>query len=138
MAMTVRDHIDRNAINVDSDVGAVVGIKAAQEDLLGFAAASVLGNDQSRRHLQHLVGGATRPDLQVERAHRARGSRRIGPFGLHQHFAEMDGTRMQMQVESGLAFGPYLHLALVGFVSNDARAHNIRTRDDALQGKTAL
>ena len=40
-------HVDRKAIDGDRDVGAVIRVEAAQEDLFGFAATGVLCDDET-------------------------------------------------------------------------------------------
>ena len=50
------------------DVGAVVGVEAAQEDLLRLAAAGVLRDDQPRNDPEQVLGGHPRPKLDVELA----------------------------------------------------------------------
>src|SRR5438105_4861668 len=61
-------HVDRHAVDRDCEVSAMVEVVAAQEILVGFALAAVLGNDQawrdferfrwlSRRSLSNLLAG---------------------------------------------------------------------------------
>ena len=48
LTMGMADHVYRDAVNEDREVGAVVRIETAKEDLIGFAAAMMLADDQSR------------------------------------------------------------------------------------------
>jgi hypothetical protein len=70
--VAVADHVDGQPIEGELDVGAVVGVEAAQEELVGLPAARVLddhqsgGDPQQIRRLQH------RPQLEVLVAHGAR------------------------------------------------------------------
>ena len=48
LAVGMADHIYRYAVDEDRKVGAVVRIETAKEDLIGFPAAMMLADDQSR------------------------------------------------------------------------------------------
>ena len=56
VALSVGNHIDRQSIHGQSDVGAVIQIKAPQENLLGFPSPSVLADEQTRYHSQDFLG----------------------------------------------------------------------------------
>ena len=55
LAVAVARHVDGHAVGVDRDVGAVIGIEAADEVLIRFSAAGVLADHQAR-HLAQDVG----------------------------------------------------------------------------------
>lgn len=55
LPMCVRYHIDWHAIHRQPDVGAVVNVEAAQEDLLCLAAAGMLCNKKSWYQPQHIL-----------------------------------------------------------------------------------
>ena len=72
-------HVDGHAVDLDGEIGAVVEIEAAQKILVGFAFAGMLGDDQSRHHLQRLAGAGEglRVHLRAADGHGAGGG------GLH-------------------------------------------------------
>ena len=49
-------HVDGHAVDPDREIGAVVEVEAAQEILVGFALAGMLGDDQAGHDLQRLAG----------------------------------------------------------------------------------
>ena len=50
--MRVRRHVHRHARDRRAEVGAVVEIEPAKEELIGFALAAVLGDDDTRDGFQ--------------------------------------------------------------------------------------
>ncbi len=54
--MTVRRHVDRYAVDARRQVRAVIEIEAAQEELVRFAVAAVLSDDQAWHHFHELTG----------------------------------------------------------------------------------
>ena len=54
--MPVRAHVDRHAVHEHRKVGAVVEVEAAQEILVGLAAAGMRGGDKSRHELEQVAG----------------------------------------------------------------------------------
>ena len=48
LAMAVTAHIHRHAVDACGEIRAVVEVKAAEEELIGLAAAAVLRSDQTR------------------------------------------------------------------------------------------
>ena len=64
LAVPVGAHVDRHAVEPEGKVGAVVEIHAAQEVLIGFAFAAVLGDDQAGRGLEHFARPLDRPRVQ--------------------------------------------------------------------------
>lgn len=61
----MRAHVDRHTGHRRGQIGAVVQIEAAQEVLVRFAVATVLGDDQPRRRLQQLARAQQRPVLKL-------------------------------------------------------------------------
>jgi hypothetical protein len=53
--MGMADHIDRNPIQADGEIGAVIEIEAAQEILVGLTAARMLGDDDTGNILNNLA-----------------------------------------------------------------------------------
>src|SRR4029079_6208705 len=51
VAVAVAGEVDGHAVDEDGDVGAVIGVDAAQEPLLGGAAAAVVLREQEAGHL---------------------------------------------------------------------------------------
>ena len=49
LAMGMADDINGNAINKNGEIRAMVGVEAAEKDLISLAAAVMLANDQPRR-----------------------------------------------------------------------------------------
>ena len=68
----------------------MVGVEAAQKDLLGY--------DQAGHELQHLMCRFVGAHLQVEVAHSRGRCSGKGPFGLHEDFVEMDGAGVQVNI----------------------------------------
>ena len=60
-------HVDRHAVDLDGEIGAVVEIEAAQEILVGFAFAGMLGDDQAGHDLQRLAGARERHGVHLAR-----------------------------------------------------------------------
>ena len=71
LTMPVAAEVQRYVVQQSGEVGAVVQIKAAQEVLVGLAAAGVLSGDEARNHFQQLGHPQQRADRQVGAAHRA-------------------------------------------------------------------
>ncbi len=71
VAVRVRGHVHRHAVHVGGEVGAVVQVEAAQEVLVGLAAAAVLRDDHARHELQHLGGSQGGPVGQQARVEAA-------------------------------------------------------------------
>ena len=65
LAVRVRHHVDRHAVDRQREVGAVVGVEAAQEVLVRLAAARVLHHHQPGRDAQDVLHAADRPQLEV-------------------------------------------------------------------------
>ena len=65
LAVGVRRHVDRHAVHVGREVGAVVEVEAAQEVLVRLAVTAVLGHDQAWNDLEHLAGPEHRPALDL-------------------------------------------------------------------------
>ena len=78
LAVAVRAQVPRHAVHVRREVRAVVQVEAAQEVLVGFAAARVLHRNQSGYRLEQLGNAQHRPHRQIRTAHGAlaRGVRR--------------------------------------------------------------
>jgi hypothetical protein len=53
--MRVRRQVDRHAQHAGCEVGAVVEVEAAQEELVGLAVAAVLRGDETGHRLQHFT-----------------------------------------------------------------------------------
>ena len=51
LAMAVTAHIHRHAVDACGEIRAVVEVKAAEEELIGLAAAAMLRCDQTRHRL---------------------------------------------------------------------------------------
>ena len=117
-----------NPIHRDGHIGAVVGVEAAQEDLFGFAAAGVLGNDEARHQLQHLMGRAIGADVQIELTHGPRGGRREGSFAVNQHFAHVEGAGGQGDDQAGLLFRGHPHGVGEGGITDLTDFHLVGTR----------
>ena len=71
LAVAVGRHVDRHAACRDREVGAVVEVEAAQEVLVGLAAARVLGGDGAGHGLDQLAGAELGSTLEVLPAGRA-------------------------------------------------------------------
>ena len=82
LTVRVRGHVHRDSIEVHRDVGAVIGVEPAQEDLIGLASALVLGEDQAGNDAKDVAGRAARPQEEVLVADdaRARARERLLPF----------------------------------------------------------
>ena len=56
LAMGMAGHVDGNVVHAHRQIGAVIEIKAAQEILVGFSAARMLGDDHAGNFLHHFGG----------------------------------------------------------------------------------
>ncbi|MPN56411.1 hypothetical protein SDC9_204099 [bioreactor metagenome] len=78
--MGVAGHVDRHAQDVGGEVAAVVEIETAQEILVGFAVAGVLGDDHAGHGFQRFGRTQQRPVGQLPGGDRALGGR-VGDTG---------------------------------------------------------
>ena len=82
LAVGVAAEVDGQIVDEQRDVGAVIGVEAAQEVLLGLAAALVLADDEARDQPQDLGGPSRREQLDViagdHHLRRGRGGQRRG------------------------------------------------------------
>ena len=69
LPVRVRGHVHRHAVDGDGHIGAVIGVEAAQEELVGLAAALVLRDHQARNGAQHVFRGEARAQEEVAVAH---------------------------------------------------------------------
>ena len=78
--MPVAAHVDRCAIDMASQIGAMIQVEAAQEELVSLARAAVLGGDQPGHRFGQFADPRPGPVLEVAIAHRsfARGVRDSG------------------------------------------------------------
>ena len=65
LTMRVADHVDRYTIDEDGEVGAVVRVEPTEKNLVGFAAAVMLADNQSRCQPQNIAGRIRWTQLQV-------------------------------------------------------------------------
>ena len=65
LAMRVGAHVDRHVIDEEADIGAMVEREAAQEILIGFSSAAVLGDDEARHAFEHLARHVGRSGFQL-------------------------------------------------------------------------
>ncbi len=65
LAMAMRGHVDRHAVDGDGEVRTVIKIEAAQEILIGFAFAGMLGHDQPRHHLEQFADPRGRARIEL-------------------------------------------------------------------------
>ena len=65
LAVAVARHVDRDAVGVDRDVGAVIGVEPADEVLIGLSAAGVLRHHQAGDLAQDVGHLGARAVLQV-------------------------------------------------------------------------
>ena len=77
LAVRVRRHVDRHAVDEGREVGAVVEVEAAQVVLVRLAVAAVLRHDHAGHELEHLGRPQGRPALDQLRGHGA-GAGRVG------------------------------------------------------------
>ncbi len=83
LSVGVRDHVHRDAVDRNREVGAVVGVEAAQEILVGLAAARVLYDHQPGSDAQDVLHAADRSQLKVAVTHRERRGGADRPLGEH-------------------------------------------------------
>jgi hypothetical protein len=89
LAVGVAHHIHGQPIDAHRKVGAVVGIEAAHEYLLGLATARVLRNKEARHQPQQVLRRVDRPQRLVDV--RDSGQRLIRVAGLaHCHFGQAE------------------------------------------------
>ena len=65
LAVRMAHHVHRNAIDENREVGAVVRVETAKQNLIGFAAAVMLADDQTRSQLQNIARSVGRTKLQI-------------------------------------------------------------------------
>ena len=65
LAMRVAHHVDGNAVDVNREISAMVGVKSAEKNLIGLAAAVVLSEYQSGHQPQHIGRRSERAKLEV-------------------------------------------------------------------------
>ena len=53
--MPVCTHVDRHTLGAGEEIGAVIQVETAQEVLIGFAGAGMLGGDHAGNHLHQLA-----------------------------------------------------------------------------------
>ena len=83
LAVGVGARVDRDAVEVGGEVGAVVEVEAAQEELVRLAGAGVLGGDQAGHGLEQLADPVDGAQLEVEPADAPfRGRVRLPDLGL--------------------------------------------------------
>ena len=70
LPMRMGAHIDRDIIDPDRQVGAVVEVVAAQEILVGFALPAMLGHDQAGDRLEYFPRPRDRPCVERFTGHR--------------------------------------------------------------------
>ena len=67
VAVRVVDLVDRNTLDGELDVLALLGVEAAQEHLIGVARATLVREKQARRLFEHLAGACLRGLRQLRR-----------------------------------------------------------------------
>jgi hypothetical protein len=65
LAMGVGAHVDRDIVDPDRHIGAMVEVVPAQKILVGFALAGMLGDDQAGRRLQDFARARHRPRVEL-------------------------------------------------------------------------
>ena len=65
LAVAMARQIDRHAVHMHGEIGAVIQIEASEEVLICLAAAAVLRDDHSGDGLQHLCRPQQRPAFQL-------------------------------------------------------------------------
>jgi hypothetical protein len=65
LSVRVAYHVDRNAIDENGEVAAMIRIETTKEDLIRFAAAVMLPDNQSRRQPKHVGRRARGAKLQI-------------------------------------------------------------------------
>jgi hypothetical protein len=63
--MRVSAHVDRHAVDRDSQISAVIEIEAAQKILVGLAVAAVLRDDQAGYDFERLSGAGKRTRIDL-------------------------------------------------------------------------
>nr|WP_243453531.1 hypothetical protein [Polymorphobacter multimanifer] len=65
LAMAVAAIVERHAIEECSEVGAVIEVEAAQEILIGLAAARMLGRNEAGHNLKQFPGALQRTSIEI-------------------------------------------------------------------------
>jgi hypothetical protein len=95
LAVGVRAEVDRHAVDEQRDVGTMVGVEAAQEVLLGLAAAGVLANHQPGHEPDHVGRAPVRAQLEVLGRNQDLRRRRHRRWRLH-HDRRHHGRRLRL------------------------------------------
>ena len=93
LAVAVGAHVDWHAVDPGGEVRPVIQIESAQEHLVRFARAAVLGDDHAGYGLEHVAGSQQRSQRQIHLPHHAFGGSACLPHqdiapALHQHFLQ--------------------------------------------------
>ena len=56
LSVRVRNHIHRNSINENREIGSVIGVKSAEEDLFRLSSACMLRDKQSGNKTKQVLG----------------------------------------------------------------------------------
>jgi hypothetical protein len=96
MAVAMRGHVHRHAIDGGREIRAVVEVEAAQEELVRLAVAAVLRDDESRHHFHELSGAKYRSQRELllgdhALAGRHRLAAQLAQLAGHHHFFEHGG-----------------------------------------------
>ena len=92
LTMRMGNHIDGHAVDADIDIGAVVDVETTHKDLLGLAAAGMLGDEQARREAEKVLGGLYRPEVDVDLAD---GIQRVDRRCGNDDLVEIEGSGMK-------------------------------------------
>ncbi len=138
LTVPVGNHIDRNAVRKDGDVGAVIGVKPAQKNLFRFAAAGMLGNHQAGRQLQHILRGTIGTHLQIKLADPFRRSRRIRTLTFHQNCRQVNRTGLQPKLDGNRLPSRNYNRLLRWFVSQMRSQDAVSSRWNVGNFKTTI
>jgi len=137
LSVAVGAEVDRQVVDGHGDVGAVVGVEAADQPLCRLAAALVLGDDQAGDVVQDLLRGAVWAQLVVVRPDLVGGGGRHRLPGLDDHLRKPRGDLLVALRLRGLCLlarlGRIRCLARLGLVLSPdtrGRAHGRRGEDE--------
>src|SRR5262249_55262604 len=68
LSMAVAHHVDGNAVDEKRNIGAVIGVEATQEVLVGFPASRVLDGEEPGDCLDDIGGPEPRTKLELARS----------------------------------------------------------------------
>lgn len=105
LPVAVRGHVDGHVVDEQREVGAVIGVEAADQVLHGLAAALMLVHHQAGNVVQNLLRRGVRTQLVVAGADLVRRRRRQRPLALDHQLVELQRSCIGIHSRLDIGFG---------------------------------